>query len=95
MPLQQEKPLEEHEKQEGQEKQQEKQDEKEEGEVEMKPDSQEEVWSMEEKDNLFQFVTKIFLMNFPLYSSYKLSLHTSLEELSQVDFLAHIHDITA
>ena len=40
-------------------------------------------WTMEEKDRLFNFVTKIFLMNFPLYMAYKHSIHTSLEELSQ------------
>ena len=40
-------------------------------------------WSLEEKDRLFHFITKIFLMNFPLYVAYKHSIHTSLEELSQ------------
>lgn len=40
-------------------------------------------WTLEEKDRLFHFVTKIFLMNFPLYVAYKHSIHTSLEELSQ------------
>ncbi|XP_052272263.1 ubiquitin carboxyl-terminal hydrolase 34-like isoform X3 [Dreissena polymorpha] len=40
-------------------------------------------WSMEEKDKLLQFVTKVFLMNFPSYIAYKHIVHSSLEELSQ------------
>ena len=43
------------------------------------------VWTLEEKDRLFQFVSKMFLMNFPLYLAYKHRIHTSLEELSKQD----------
>ncbi len=39
-------------------------------------------WSLEEKDAVFQFVTKVFLMNFPLYLAYKHCVHSTLEELS-------------
>ena len=38
---------------------------------------------MEERDQLFQLVTKVFLMNFPSYVAYKHVVHSSLEELSQ------------
>lgn len=38
-----------------------------------------EIWSMEEKDKLLQFVTKVFLMNFPSYIAYKHIVHSSLE----------------
>ena len=48
----------------------------------------EEVWTLEEKDRLFQFVTKVFLMNFPMYMAYKHSVNTSLEELSQQEAAA-------
>ncbi|XP_048258866.1 ubiquitin carboxyl-terminal hydrolase 34-like isoform X4 [Haliotis rufescens] len=44
---------------------------------------EEEYWSMEEKERLLQFVTKVFLMNFPSYMAYKHIVHSSLEELSQ------------
>ena len=40
-------------------------------------------WTMEEKDSLFLFVTKVFLTNFPLYVAHKHSSHQSLDELSQ------------
>ena len=50
--------------------------------------SEEEVWTLEEKDRLFQFVTKVFLMNFPMYMAYKHSVNTSLEELSQQEAAA-------
>ena len=50
--------------------------------------SDEEVWTLEEKDRLFQFVTKVFLMNFPMYMAYKHSVNTSLEELSQQEAAA-------
>lgn len=36
-------------------------------------------WTMEEKDKLLQFVTKVFLMNFPSYIAYKHVVHSSLE----------------
>ena len=47
-----------------------------------------EPWSLEEKDRLFQFVTKVFLMNLPMYMAYKHSVNTSLEELSQQEAAA-------
>lgn len=40
---------------------------------------EEEYWSMEEKERLLQFVTKVFLMNFPSYMAYKHIVHSSLE----------------
>ncbi|XP_052769790.1 ubiquitin carboxyl-terminal hydrolase 34-like isoform X3 [Mya arenaria] len=40
-------------------------------------------WTMDEKDKLLQFITKVFLMNFPSYIAYKHVVHSSLEELSQ------------
>ncbi|XP_041355094.1 ubiquitin carboxyl-terminal hydrolase 34-like isoform X3 [Gigantopelta aegis] len=48
--------------------------------VEMEED---EHWNIEEKEKLLQFVTKVFLMNFPSYLAYKHVVHSSLEELSQ------------
>ena len=48
----------------------------------------EEPWSPEEKDRLFQFVTRLFLMNFPLYVAYKHAMPSSLEELSQQEVAA-------
>lgn len=46
---------------------------------------EEEMWTLEEKDRLFNFVSKVFLMNFPLYMAYKHCVHASLEELSKQD----------
>ena len=40
-------------------------------------------WTLEDRDCLFMFVSKVFLMNFPLYIAYKHCIHSSLEELSQ------------
>ncbi|KAL0270091.1 UNVERIFIED_CONTAM: hypothetical protein PYX00_007611 [Menopon gallinae] len=42
-----------------------------------------EVWDMHEKEKLFNFLSKLFLMNFPLYQAYKLSCHSKSEEISQ------------
>ena len=36
-------------------------------------------WTIEEKERLLQFVTKVFLMNFPSYIAYKHVVHSSLE----------------
>lgn len=36
-------------------------------------------WLMEEKEKLLNLVTKIFLMNFPVYMAYKHMVQTSLE----------------
>ena len=36
-------------------------------------------WTIEEKERLLQFVTKVFLMNFPSYMAYKHVVHSSLE----------------
>ncbi|XP_071450552.1 ubiquitin carboxyl-terminal hydrolase 34 [Hetaerina americana] len=42
-----------------------------------------EVWGMEEREKLFQFLSKIFLLNFPLYVAYKHSVQSKVDELSQ------------
>lgn len=49
------------------------------------PGEEEEVWTLDEKDRLFNFVSKVFLMNFPLYMAYKHCVNASLEELSKQD----------
>lgn len=36
-------------------------------------------WTIEEKERLLQFVTKVFLMNFPSYMAYKHVVHSTLE----------------
>ena len=41
-----------------------------------------EAWTLDEKDKLLNFVSKVFLMNFPVYVAYKHTVHTTLEELS-------------
>ncbi|KAL3873492.1 hypothetical protein ACJMK2_036602 [Sinanodonta woodiana] len=46
-------------------------------------DTVNEEWKLDEKEKLLQFVTKVFLMNFPSYMAYKHCVHSSLEELSQ------------
>ena len=38
-----------------------------------------ESWTIDEKERLLQFVTKVFLMNFPSYMAYKHVVHSSLE----------------
>jgi len=45
----------------------------------------EETWNLDEKDQLFQFVSKVFQQNFPIYLAYKHCIHSSLEELSKQD----------
>ena len=47
-----------------------------------------EAWSIEEKNTLFMFVSKLFLMNFPLYMAYKHIVHPTVEELSQQEATA-------
>ena len=42
-----------------------------------------EEWSLEQKDCLFHIVTKVFMLNLPLYLAYKHCVHATLEELSQ------------
>ncbi|KAG8236172.1 hypothetical protein J437_LFUL013438, partial [Ladona fulva] len=42
-----------------------------------------EVWNMEEREKLFQFLSKVFLLNFPLYVAYKHSVQSKVDELSQ------------
>ncbi|XP_053405325.1 ubiquitin carboxyl-terminal hydrolase 34-like isoform X2 [Mercenaria mercenaria] len=54
-----------------------------ESESEKQDDKEKDVWTIEEKEKLLQFVTKVFLMNFPSYIAYKHIVHSSLEELSQ------------
>lgn len=36
-------------------------------------------WTLEEREHLLQFVTKVFQLNFPHYTSYKHSVHSKLE----------------
>lgn len=45
------------------------------GEIE----NEEEEWSVEDKDRLLLFTSKIFLLNFPLYVAFKHSVHWKLE----------------
>ena len=52
-------------------------------EMESEHEETDEVWTMEERYQLFQLVTKVFLMKFPSYVAYKHVVHSSLEELSQ------------
>ncbi|XP_076312719.1 ubiquitinyl hydrolase 1 puf isoform X2 [Tachypleus tridentatus] len=40
-------------------------------------------WSLEEKEKLFHFVSKVFLLNFPLYVAFKHSIHSKIEEITQ------------
>lgn len=42
-------------------------------------DKEKDIWTIEEKEKLLQFVTKVFLMNFPSYIAYKHIVHSSLE----------------
>jgi ubiquitin carboxyl-terminal hydrolase 34 len=51
-------------------------------------EGEEESWTIEEKDCLFHMVTKIFMLNLPLYLSYKHYMLANLEELSQQEFSA-------
>ncbi|UYV82777.1 USP34 [Cordylochernes scorpioides] len=43
-----------------------------------KPDT-EEIWTLEDKEKLLQFASKVFLLNFPLYMAFKHSVHSKLE----------------
>lgn len=45
-------------------------------------EEEEEVWSMQEKEKLLHFLSKVFLLNFPLYVAYKHSVQSKLEEIS-------------
>jgi len=47
-----------------------------------------EEWSMEEKERLFQFIAKVFTPSFPPYFAYKHCIHASLEDLSKQDACA-------
>ena len=38
-------------------------------------------WTMDEKDKLFNFVSRVFLMNFPVYIAYKHTVQTNLDDL--------------
>ena len=51
----------------------------EEAEEKMDDDENTDSWTIEEKERLLQFVTKVFLMNFPSYIAYKHVVHSSLE----------------
>ncbi|GLH07907.1 Ubiquitin carboxyl-terminal hydrolase puf [Gryllus bimaculatus] len=43
----------------------------------------EEEWSIQEKEKLLHFLSKVFLLNFPLYVAYKHTVQAKLEEISQ------------
>lgn len=45
-------------------------------------EEEEEVWSMQEKEKLLHFLSKVFLLNYPLYVAYKHSVQSKLEEIS-------------
>lgn len=51
-------------------------------EDEEEEEEEEEVWSMQEKEKLLHFLSKVFLLNFPLYVAYKHSVQSKLEEIS-------------
>lgn len=46
-------------------------------------------WTMEEKEKLLHFVTKIFLLNFPSYMAYKHMYHSSLEVSKKILILKY------
>ncbi|ELU04220.1 hypothetical protein CAPTEDRAFT_219867 [Capitella teleta] len=54
----------------------------------LEEEEENEIWTIEEKDCLFHIVTKIFMLNLPLYLSYKHYMLANLEELSQQEFSA-------
>jgi ubiquitin carboxyl-terminal hydrolase 34 len=41
------------------------------------------VWTIQDMEKLLHFLSKVFLLNFPLYAAYKQSLQTKMEELTQ------------
>lgn len=45
-------------------------------------EEEEEIWSMQEKEKLLHFLSKVFLLNYPLYVAYKHSVQSKLEEIS-------------
>lgn len=45
-------------------------------------DREKDVWTLDEKEKLLQFITKVFLMNFPSYIAYKHIVHSSLEVIN-------------
>nr|KAG5696977.1 hypothetical protein BaRGS_008439 [Batillaria attramentaria] len=51
-----------------------------ESKMEVEGEEESEHWEVEEKERLLQFVTKIFLMNFPSYTAHKHIVHNSLED---------------
>lgn len=51
-------------------------------EEEDEEEEEEEVWSIQEKEKLLHFLSKVFLLNFPLYVAYKHSVQSKLEEMS-------------
>jgi ubiquitin carboxyl-terminal hydrolase 34 len=53
-----------------------------EAEEEEEEEEEEEVWSIQEKEKLLHFLSKVFLLNFPLYVAYKHSVQSKLEEIS-------------
>ena len=40
------------------------------------------VWTLQDKEKLLHFLSKVFLLNFPLYVAYKHSVQSKLEEIS-------------
>lgn len=51
-------------------------------EKEDEEEEEEEVWSMQDKEKLLHFLSKVFLLNYPLYVAYKHSVQSKLEEIS-------------
>lgn len=43
----------------------------------------EEKWTLQELEKLIMFVSKVFLLNFPLYVAYKHGIHSRLDEIQQ------------
>lgn len=41
------------------------------------------VWTIQDMEKLLHFLSKVFLLNFPLYAAHKQSLQTKMEELTQ------------
>ncbi|XP_068081544.1 ubiquitin carboxyl-terminal hydrolase puf [Anabrus simplex] len=44
---------------------------------------EEEEWSLQDKEKLLHFLSKVFLLNFPLYVAYKHTMQSKLEEITQ------------
>uniref|UniRef100_T1IPZ0 ubiquitinyl hydrolase 1 n=1 Tax=Strigamia maritima TaxID=126957 RepID=T1IPZ0_STRMM len=51
-------------------------------------ESDEDEWSLDDNEKLLHFISKVFLLNFPLYVAYKHSVHSKMEEISQQEVAA-------